>query len=425
MNLAPSFPPPPAVAETDLDVTVVMPCLDEVRTLPGCIARARALLDKLRERGLTGEIIVADNGSTDGSQSVAAESSSARVVDCPVRGYGAALRYGILAARGRMIVMGDADGSYDFVDAYPMIEKLENGDELCMGSRMLGKILPGAMPWKNRYIGNPVLTGVLNLFFQSGVTDAHCGLRAFTKEAFQKISPSSDGMEFASELVVKAALLGVRRTEVPVTLHPDGRGRSPHLRPFRDGWRHLRYLMMLSPVWLYLVPGVSLGLVGTGVFALLLGTPAGEVAHLGRYWIGDHWMVLAMALVLAGHLSVSVGLAATVFGVRSGYRHATPLVRLLAWLARLEHMITFAVLYFLAGLASLGYVVAVWIHNDFGNLAMLREMITAATLLSLGMQTFVIGFLISIVAGNEAEVEKALRVPRRGRGASHRPRDAH
>jgi glycosyltransferase involved in cell wall biosynthesis len=411
VNPSPSIPPP-TVAETDLDVTVVMPCLDEARTLPACIAQARALLDKLRsDAALSGEIVVADNGSTDGSQAIA-EAASARVVSCPVRGYGAALRYGILAARGRMIVMGDADGSYDFLDAYPMVERLREGFELCMGSRLKGEIRPGAMPWKNRYIGNPVLTGVLNLFFQSGVSDAHCGLRAFTKDAFQKIAPSSDGMEFASEVVVKAALLGIRRTEVPVTLHPDGRGRSPHLRPFRDGWRHLRYLMMLSPVWLYLLPGLALGAVGTGVFALLLATPAGEVAHLGRYWIGDHWMVLAMALLLIGHLSVSVGLAATVVSVRSGYRHATPLVRLLAWLARLEHMIGFAAVSLTAGLGSLGYVVVVWVRRDFGGLGMLREMILASTLLSLGMQTFVVGFLISIVAGNEAEVEKALRAPR-------------
>ena len=413
MNVAPSIPPP-AVAETDLDVSVVMPCLDEARTLPACIARAAALLEKLSARGLTGEIVVADNGSSDGSRALAL-ASSARVVDCPVRGYGAALRYGVFAARGRLIVMGDADSSYDFLEAYPMIERLEEGYDLCMGSRRTGAILPGAMPWKNRYIGNPVLTGVLNLFFHSGVSDAHCGLRAFTKEAFQKIAPSSDGMEFASELVIKAALLDLRRTEVPVTLHPDGRGRAPHLRPFQDGWRHLRYLMMLSPVWLYLLPGVALGLVGACVFALLLATPAGAVAHLGRYWIGDHWMVLAMALLLTGHLSVGVALAATVVGVRSGYRRATPLVRLLAWLARLEHAIFLAALCVFAGLGVLGYVVAIWVRNDFGNLAMLREMIAAATLLSLGMQTFVVGFLISIVAGNEAEVEKALRSSKRAR----------
>jgi glycosyltransferase involved in cell wall biosynthesis len=423
LNPAPSVPPP-AIAETDLDVSVVMPCLDEARTLPACILRAQSLLDKLHaETALTGEIVVADNGSTDGSQAIA-EAASVRVVSCPVRGYGAALRYGILAARGRLIVMGDSDGSYDFLEAYPMIMRLEEGYELCMGSRLKGAILPGAMPWKNRHIGNPLLTGLLNLLFQSRVSDAHCGLRAFTKSAFQRIGPSSDGMEFASEVVVKAALLDIRRTEVPVTLHPDGRGRAPHLRPFRDGWRHMRYLMMLSPLGLYLLPGIALSGTGAGIFALLLSTPAGEVAHLGRYWVGDHWMVLAMVLLLTGHLSISVGLAATVVGVRAGYRRATPLVRFLAWFARLEHMIVLAALSFFAGLASLGYVVAAWVRVDFGDLKMLREMILASALLSLGMQTFVVGFLISIVAGNEAEIEKALRAPRGRAGPQKHPRQS-
>src|SRR5689334_8960280 len=204
MAVALSTIPPPSHATADLDVSIVMPCLNEVKTLPVCIEMAQAALDELRRaHGLVGEVVVSDNGSEDGSQALA-ESLGARVIHCPVRGYGAALRYGILGARGRYIVMGDADGSYDFRESVPMIERLMDGYELCMGSRFLGEIKPGAMPWMNEHIGNPVLTGILNLFFRSGLSDAHCGMRAFTKSSFERLDPTSRGMEFASEMLIKA-----------------------------------------------------------------------------------------------------------------------------------------------------------------------------------------------------------------------------
>ena len=238
-------------------VSFVLPCLNEAQSLEHCIGVIREALAELDHRlGLTGEIVVADNGSTDGSQALA-ERLGARVVPVAERGYGAALRGGFEAARGRYLVMGDSDGSYDFREATAMVEALMSGADLCMGSRFKGGIKPGAMPWKNRYIGNPILTGILNLLFGAGISDAHCGLRALTKPCFERLELTGSGMEFASEMVIKAALKGERIVERPATLSPDLRDRAPHLRPWRDGWRHLRYLFMLSPFWLFAAPALA------------------------------------------------------------------------------------------------------------------------------------------------------------------------
>jgi glycosyltransferase involved in cell wall biosynthesis len=420
MAVALSTIPPPSHAIADLDVSIVMPCLNEVKTLPVCIEMAQAALNELRRaHGLSGEVVVSDNGSEDGSQALA-EGLGARVIHCPVRGYGAALRYGILGARGRYIVMGDADGSYDFRESVPMIERLMDGYELCMGSRFLGEIKPGAMPWMNQHIGNPVLTGILNLFFRSGLSDAHCGMRAFTKSSFECLDPSSRGMEFASEILIKATLLGQKRTEVPITLHPDGRGRPPHLRPFRDGWRHLRYLMMLSPVGLFLFPGASLLAVGAAIFAMLLSVPPGRVFSLGGLWIGDHWMALAMALVSTGHLSLVFAMAATLVGIRYGYRHPSRLLRWLYWASRLEHMLIASLMFGAGGGLLLLDVFASWAAQDFGRLGMQRQVGVAAAALILGVQTFFGGFLLSIVAGNEADLEAAVDEARRALRRRHR-----
>lgn len=405
MRSLPTFPPP---SPDELDVTILMPCLDEARTLPQCIEWAKAALRRLAdEHQLEGEVLIADNGSSDGSPELA-ESLGARVVRCPVRGYGAALRFGSLSARGRYIVMGDADASYDFRDAVPMIEKLELGMDLCMGSRFTGTILPGAMPWKNRYIGNPVLTGVLNLFFRSGFSDAHCGLRAFTKRAFLEINPTSTGMEFASEMVIKAALLNCKRAEVPIVLRPDGRDRPPHLKPFRDGWRHLRYLIMLSPLWLYLVPGLSFVVAGLAIFTLLLKTAPGAVFALGPLWFGDHWMVLAMGMTVSGHLSVLFALAATLVGIRQGYRHVTPMTAFLYRCSRLESQLLVGAIFIAIGLLIIGNVFLTWAGDRFGALSMQRNMIAGTTALVLGVQSFFGAFLLSVIAGNESDIEKAV-----------------
>jgi glycosyltransferase involved in cell wall biosynthesis len=396
---------PHGVLDQPVDVTIVMPCLNEAKTLPACIARALEALATLRARfGLSGEVLVSDNGSTDGSQDLA-RSLGARVVDCAARGYGAALTKGVTEARGRLIVMGDADGSYDFHESVPMIEKLLEGYDVCMGSRFKGEIKPGAMPWKNRRIGNPLLTGVLNLFYRSGLTDAHCGLRAFTRQAFLTINPTSRGMEFASEMVIKPTLLGLRRTEVPVTLHPDGRGRPPHLRPWRDGWRHLRYLVMLSPLWLYFVPALALGLLGVTVLALVLAAPPGGITRIGRFWVGDHWAVLAGGFLCIAHQTGVLGLAATLYGAREGYRVMTPFLRTVYWATRLEHMLVAGAVLLLGGTGVLGYIVLAWRAGGYGSLQMIREMVTASTLVVVGLQTMFGGFLLSVVGGNEAHVD--------------------
>jgi glycosyltransferase involved in cell wall biosynthesis len=245
----------------NIDVTIVMPCLNEAEWLPVCIANAKEALDAMyRELDLVGEIVIADNGSVDDSQFVA-RSLGVRVVDVDERGYGAALAGGFRSANGTYLVMGDADGSYDFRESVWMVRRLVEGADLCMGSRFKGRIEPGAMPWLNRYVGNPVLTFVLNLLFRAGISDAHCGLRALTRASFERLSLSGRGMEFASEMIVKAALIDLKIVEVPTTLSKDLRNRPPHLRPWRDGWRHLRYLLTLSPR-AFAVPGVKSRRVG-------------------------------------------------------------------------------------------------------------------------------------------------------------------
>ena len=240
------------------ELSVVMPCLNEAETLASCIAKAQSFL---RTSGVAGEIIVADNGSTDGSQAIA-EQLGARVVCAADRGYGSALHAGISAARGRFVIFGDSDDSYDFSDLGAFVERLRAGDALVMGNRFRGGILPGAMPPLHRFLGNPVLSAIGRLFFHSAVGDFHCGLRAVEREAYRQIAPTTTGMEYASELVVKATMAGLKISEVPVVLYPDGRSRRPHLRSWRDGWRHLRFMLLFCPRWLFLVPGAALFLVG-------------------------------------------------------------------------------------------------------------------------------------------------------------------
>jgi glycosyltransferase involved in cell wall biosynthesis len=231
--------------EGECELSVVMPCLNEARTVGRCVDKA---VRSLAELHIVGEVVVADNGSTDGSQDIA-RAHGARVIRAIERGYGNALRAGIAAARGRYVIMGDADDSYDFSSLQPFVDKLRQGHELVMGNRFQGGIQPGAMPWSHRYIGNPVLTGILNLLFHSPIGDAHCGLRGFRRDAYERLGLETTGMEFASEMVVKACLAHQKIAEVPIVLYPDGRDRPPHLRSFRDGWRHLRFLLSHSPIW--------------------------------------------------------------------------------------------------------------------------------------------------------------------------------
>lgn len=404
----------PEIANPDVAVSIVMPCLNEALTLPHCLANAREALDGIRRTlGLEGEIVIADNGSEDGGPALAA-GLGARVVAVSERGYGSALRGGCAAAAGRFIVIGDCDGSYDFREAVAMVRRLTEGYDLCMGSRFKGRILPGAMPWKNRHIGNPALTGILNLLFHSGLSDAHCGLRAFTKAAFVRLRLDATGMEFASEIVIKSTLLGLRRTEVPVTLHPDRRDRPPHLRPWRDGWRHLRYLLMLSPTWLFFLPAGTLGLAAVAIFLLLALHPDRPMVPLGNIWFGDHWMVASGAMLAACHQMALFGLASTLHGLRGGYRQVTPATARLLAAFGLERMLFVGALLMLAGAVLAAHVVVVWTVGHFGPLDRIRELVAAVTFGTLGMQTFFGGFFLAIINGNDAELARVPTAPAEG-----------
>lgn len=391
-------------AHHDPDVSIVLPCLNEAGTLPGCIDNARlALVAIAEEFGLCGEIVVADNGSTDGSREIATR-RGVRIIPVAQRGYGCALRAGCTAAFGRFIVIGDSDGSYDFREAVPMVGELLAGKELCMGSRFKGCIMPGAMPWKNRHIGNPALTGLLNVLFRSGMTDAHSGLRAFTADAFARMRLSATGMEFASEVVIKASLLRLRRSEVPITLHPDRRDREPHLRPWRDGWRHLRYLLMLSPGFLFLGPAAVLGGISAALLILLVLAHDSTMLHIGPLAFGDHWAILSGAALIACAQFAVFGLATTLYGVREGYRTPDPwLVRLFGYM-RLENMILGGLALIALGGGLLLHVVGVWTASDFGALALVRETVAGSVVLLLGLQALFGGFFLAIINGNEPEL---------------------
>lgn len=381
-----------------VDVTFLMPCLDEEQTLPACIATAQQAGAMLQARGLTFEILISDNGSKDRSVEIA-EGAGCRVAHCPDRGYGNALIYGCRNAAGSYLVMGDSDASYDFREGVPMVEKLREGYDLCMGSRFKGEIKPGAMPWKNRHIGNPVLTGLLNLLYHSGLSDAHCGLRALTRSAFDRLKLESRGMEFASEMVVKSALLDLRRTEVPVTLHPDGRDRAPHLRPWRDGWRHVKFLLTLCPLWLYFLPATFLIVLSLIIFSLLLVTPPGQVFRFGglSVGVGDHWLILSSGFFSIGYQALLMGIAASKYTKAQGFRQRTAADTLIDRFAKVNSMIACSVLLGVIGLTVLGRVVVVWTDKHFGALQMQREMLLASTLIVASFQTLFGGFLISLL----------------------------
>jgi len=377
-----------------------MPCLNETQSLPHCIGNALDALARLRaEHGMSGEIVIADNGSTDGSQALATE-LGARVVPVPRRGYGAALIGGCEAANGRFILMGDCDGSYNFVEGVAMVARLAEGYDVCMGSRFKGGIAPGAMPWKNRYIGNPALTGILNLFFRSGVGDAHCGLRAIRKEAFRRLKLTSSGMEFASEMVIKAALRKLKMTEVPATLSPDLRQRAPHLRPLRDGWRHLRYLFMLSPTWMFGVP--ALAAIGLGL-AVLATALARVFGWTGPVPFGESWIVIGALLATVGHMAGMMGIASHLYGVREGYRLPKPsLLRMRKWLTLEACVIAGLLLVGLsaAGLAGIGIY---WGSESFAALPSVLPVTLAGLAGTIGLQTLLGGFLLAVIGGNEAD----------------------
>ena len=293
-----------------MKLTILMPCLNEAETLEMCIKKAN---DWLNRSGTDGEVVIADNGSSDGSQDIARR-NHARVIDVPIRGYGSALYYGVLAANGKYIIMGDSDDSYDFSNLDAFVIKLDQGYDLVMGNRFLGGIVSGAMPWKNRYLGNPVLSWVGRILFKCPAKDFHCGLRGFTKDAFLRMDLRTTGMEFASEMVIKANIFKMKIAEVPTTLSKDGRSRPPHLRPWRDGWRHLRFMMLFSPRWLFLIPGLSVFTLSSLFYFLILANPL----KIGNLVFDINTLFYTQAGMTLGMISVVSGIVVRMFGMREG-----------------------------------------------------------------------------------------------------------
>jgi voltage-gated potassium channel Kch len=378
--------------EDELVVSVVMPCLNEAETLERCIDAARAALEA---SGIPGEIIVADNGSTDGSREIAAR-AGARVLQVAEQGYGAALIGGITAARGRYVVMGDADDSYDFGAIPAFVRKLEEGNDLIIGSRFRGRIEPGAMPPLHRWLGNPVLSFLGRLFFQVPVSDFHCGIRGFRREAVKPLDLRTTGMEFASEMVVKASLFGLRIAEIPVTLRPDGRSRPPHLRTWRDGWRHLRFLLIYSPRWLYLVPGLVLALAGALLIVWLIPGPR---TVLGAT-LDVHAMLGAAGIVLIGTQAISFALFAKVFAITEGLLPMDTRLEKAFRVVTLETGLVCGVILSLMGALLIGLVMNVWSGEQFRTLdysRTMRAMIPGTLLLVLGAQAILSSFFLSIL----------------------------
>ncbi|NJM84142.1 MAG: glycosyltransferase family 2 protein [Tabrizicola sp.] len=391
-----------------ISVAFVLPCLNEARTIEWCVARAVEALTLVEQTyGLSGEVIVADNGSTDGSQALA-EAAGARVVAVPEKGYGAALMGGFRDARAQYLVMGDSDCSYDFVEALPMIGKLLDGADLCMGSRFKGEIKPGAMPWKNRYIGNPVLSGILRLLYRTRISDAHCGLRALTRTAFDRMKLSSTGMEFASEMVLKSALMKMNVAEVPVTLSPDKRGRPPHLNPWRDGLRHLIYMFLLSPGWLFMLPAALMFAAGALLLGLLVGTDGSEPLRLGGFRFGDHWAIVASGALIMSTQTALMGLFALVYGYREGYRKPGRLAEIFLRRSRLQYWLLAGMIVMGVGFGFAIWIAVGWAESGFGSLNALRSLLAASTAIVIGAQIFFSGFLLSIVAGNRSRLAAVL-----------------
>jgi glycosyltransferase involved in cell wall biosynthesis len=383
----------------ELELTILMPCLNEAATLPTCIAKANGFLAR---SGLRGEVLVADNGSTDGSQAIA-KAAGARVVPIDARGYGAALSGGIKSARGRYVIMGDADDSYDFSELDGFIGKLREGYQLVVGNRFRGGIRPGAMPFLNRYLGNPVLSFVGALFFHTPIADFHCGLRGFDRRAILDLRLVMPGMEFASEMVVKAALNGIKVAEVPIVLHPDGRGRPPHLRPWRDGWRHLKFLLMHSPRWLYLYPGLAMAIGGLGGMSLL--ALAGSI-HVFGIEIQVHSMLAAGIIGLLGTQTLSFAVLARELAHRQGFLPPSPMLARFWRQASLERIALVGAILLAGGVLGLALATLYWAVSGFGRLdlaATMRAVVPSLIAMGVGLQLVLSAFLAGILMQKPAD----------------------
>ena len=384
-----SRPPQP---EPEIELSIVMPCLNEAETLAVCVKKAKAFL---ADHGLNGEVIVADNGSTDGSQQIA-NALGARIVHVPARGYGAALIGGIEAAKGKFVAMGDADDSYDFGALMPFVEQLREGADLVMGNRFQGGIAPGAMPPLHRYLGNPVLSFLGQIFFKIPVGDFHCGLRAFNRDSIRELGLTTPGMEFASEMVVKAAIEKLDIREVPTTLQPDGRSRPPHLRTWRDGWRHLRFLLIFAPKFLFLYPGVALAVAG---LAGVLGLIGGDV-KLGDVEFGVHTMIFAAMAVLMGSQLIGLSVMARRYGTIAGMWPESGMMRRVRNWFSVERACILGGLMLAGGFAGGVAATVNWAAHGFGDMdpaALMRLTIPSMLLGCVGLQMVVTAFFIGLL----------------------------
>lgn len=380
-------------AAPSIELTILMPCLNEAETLEVCIRKALGYLER---SGVQGEVLIADNGSSDGSQAIA-EACGARVVPIAEKGYGAAILGGIAEARGRYVIMGDADDSYDFSRLDPFVGKLREGFQLVIGNRFQGGIAPGAMPPLHRYLGNPVLSGIGQLFFKPGVGDFHCGLRGFDREAILALGLRTSGMEFASEMIVKACLAKLSVAEMPTTLSPHGRSRAPHLRSWRDGWRHLRFLLIFSPRWLFWVPGVTLLTLGVVASLVLLFGPI----EIGSVGFDVSTMIYAMAAAVVGYQSVLFAILTKVYALHEGFIPAGSRFRSAIDKLSLERGLLTGLGLFLLGLVAAIVQVVRWGGGEgFGALdarAAVRVAVPAVLGLMLGFQTLMSSMFIGIL----------------------------
>jgi glycosyltransferase involved in cell wall biosynthesis len=385
-------PRTPDLEGQEMVVSVVMPCLNEEKTIGACVTKA---LEGIRRTGLPGEVVVADNGSTDRSVEIATE-LGARVVHQPRRGYGNAYRAGFEAARGKYIVMGDSDDTYDFREIDQLIQKLREGNEYVLGSRFKGEILPGAMPWLHQYIGNPVLTGILNFMFGLKSSDAHSGLRAFTKEAYRRMRLQTTGMEFASEMVINAARAKLKVAEVPITYYP--REGESKLRSFRDGWRHLRFMLLYSPDHLFLIPGALLFLIGlVGMLFLLPGPKI-----ISGHFIDYHFMFIASLLTIVGFQVLLTGFYAKAYAFTHRFAPDDRMIQLFYRYFSLEEWLLAGFVVFLIGLGIDSAIFVTWVQHNFRDLFAVREALLALTLMVVGIELMFSSFLLSILNINSA-----------------------
>ncbi|GJL73563.1 MAG: dolichol-P-glucose synthetase [Nitrosomonas sp.] len=375
-----------------VEFTLLMPCLNEQETLAICIQKAHRGAENA---GITSyEVLISDNGSSDGSQQIA-QSLGARVVHTSERGYGAAIRQGISEAFGKFVIMADADDSYDWSSISEFVEKLRQGHDLVVGTRLKGEIKPNAMPFLHRYLGNPVLTFFGNLFYRVNLSDFHCGMRGFRKDAIQELGLNTSGMEFASEMLIKSAQADLKRAEVPITLYPDGRSRPPHLRTWRDGWRHLRFMLLFSPRWLFIYPGIIASIIGLTIMLLLI---PGLVA-VGGVEFDVHTLLIGAMLLVVGTQTIGIGVIARVTAARLGLLPTNIALEKKLERFSLELGLTIGLLLFLFGILAISAAVFQWGQTNFGPLDYqhtLRILIPGVTLCTLGLQAFFFSFLVSL-----------------------------